>query len=32
MTMPGDNIIYDSGDGYLGANLTVAVLDGTVPA
>ena len=30
MTMPGD-IAYDSGTSYWGANLTVAVLNGTVP-
>ncbi|KAK4580255.1 hypothetical protein LTR86_000458 [Recurvomyces mirabilis] len=32
MTMPGDSNAYDSGDSYFGANLTVAVLNGTVPA
>ncbi|KAK4549108.1 hypothetical protein LTR36_007564 [Oleoguttula mirabilis] len=32
MTMPGDSAVYDSGDSYFGANLTVAVLNGTVPA
>ncbi|TKA79833.1 hypothetical protein B0A55_02785 [Friedmanniomyces simplex] len=32
MTMPGDSNVYDSGDSYFGANLTVAVLNGTVPA
>ncbi|KAK3672828.1 hypothetical protein LTR78_007181 [Recurvomyces mirabilis] len=32
MTMPGDGNAYDSGDSYFGANLTVAVLNGTVPA
>lgn len=31
MTMPGDSNVYDSGDSYFGANLTVAVLNGTVP-
>lgn len=32
MTMPGDSDAYDSGDSYFGANLTVAVLNGTIPA
>jgi len=31
MTMPGD-VTFDSGTSYWGANLTVAVLNGTVPA
>ncbi|EMC96559.1 glycoside hydrolase family 3 protein [Baudoinia panamericana UAMH 10762] len=31
MTMPGDSNAYDSGDSFFGANLTVAVLNGTVP-
>lgn len=31
MTMPGD-VNFDSGTSYWGANLTVAVLNGTVPA
>lgn len=30
MTMPGD-VIFDSANSYWGANLTVAVLNGTVP-
>ena len=30
MTMPGD-VLFDSGSSYWGANLTVAVLNGTVP-
>jgi len=30
MSMPGD-IAFDSGTSYWGANLTVAVLNGTVP-
>lgn len=30
MTMPGD-VTMDSGDSFFGANLTVAVLNGTVP-
>ena len=30
MTMPGDTL-FDSGQSYWGANLTVAVLNGTVP-
>lgn len=32
MTMPGDSNAYDSGTSYFGANLTIAVLNGTVPA
>jgi len=32
MTMPGDSYAYNSADSYFGANLTVAVLNGTVPA
>ena len=32
MSMPGDSATYDSGDSFYGANLTVAVLNGTVPA
>jgi len=32
MTMPGDADAYDSGNSYFGANLTIAVLNGTVPA
>lgn len=32
MTMPGDSYAFDSGDSYFGANLTVAVLNGTIPA
>lgn len=31
MTMPGD-VTFDSGTSYWGSNLTVAVLNGTVPA
>ena len=31
MTMPGD-VVFDSGTSYWGSNLTVAVLNGTVPA
>lgn len=30
MSMPGD-VLFDSGSSYWGANLTVAVLNGTVP-
>lgn len=30
MTMPGD-ILFDSGNSYWGSNLTIAVLNGTVP-
>ena len=32
MTMPGDAAAYHDGASYFGANLTVAVLNGTVPA
>lgn len=32
MTMPGDSAVYNSDDSYFGANLTVAVLNGTVPS
>jgi len=30
MTMPGD-VLFDSGSSYWGANLTIAILNGTVP-
>ena len=30
MTMPGDTV-FNSGDSYWGANLTIAVLNGTIP-
>lgn len=30
--MPGDSNAYDSGNSYFGTNLTIAVLNGTVPA
>lgn len=32
MTMPGDTDAYNSPDSFFGANLTIAVLNGTVPA
>jgi beta-glucosidase len=32
MTMPGDSDAYNNGYSYFGSNLTVAVLNGTVPA
>lgn len=32
MTMPGDSDSYNSPDSYFGTNLTIAVLNGTVPA
>jgi len=32
MTMPGDSTAYNSPDSFFGQNLTVAVLNGTVPA
>lgn len=32
MTMPGDAADYNDGQSFFGANLTIAVLNGTVPA
>jgi beta-glucosidase len=32
MTMPGDSDAYNNGYTYFGSNLTIAVLNGTVPA
>lgn len=32
MTMPGDSDSYNSADSFFGTNLTIAVLNGTVPA
>ncbi|KAI6811992.1 thermostable beta-glucosidase [Hortaea werneckii] len=32
VTMPGDSTAYHSDDSFYGANLTIAVLNGTVPA